>query len=109
MVFPPGHFEQVTRRRPRRRGERLAVRLAVVVTLILVGLVVFSLTTHQRKTGGGCVDFNYSTMIGGAEMYKCGTQARTLCATPAGGKSIDGDYLSELVAACRKAGLPTGS
>ena len=55
---------------------------AAVVTLVLVGLVVFSLTNHQRKTGNGCIDFNYSTMIGGAEMYKCGSQARTVCATP---------------------------
>lgn len=112
MVYAPGHFkqtaEQATRRRYRSRRERFAVFGAAVVTLVLVGLVVFSLTNHQRKTGNGCIDFNYSTMIGGAELYKCGSQARTVCATPPSRKGIDGDYQTELYAACRKAGLPTG-
>jgi hypothetical protein len=113
MVFAPGHFqqasEQASSRRPfRSRRERVAVYVAAVVTLALVGLVVFSLTNHQRKTGHGCIDFNYSTMIGGAETYKCGAQARALCATPATGKSIDTDFQTELYAACRMAGIRTG-
>jgi hypothetical protein len=112
MVYAPGHFRQAaergTRRRYRSRRERIAVRAMAVITLVLVGLVVFSLTNHQRQTGHGCIDFNYTTMIGGAEMFKCGTQARTLCETPASHRSIDGDYQAELYAACRKAGLPTG-
>ncbi len=112
MVYAPGHFrqtaEQSTRRRFRSRRERVAVVGAAIVTLVLVGLVVFSLTNHQRKTGNGCIDFNYSTMIGGAELYRCGSQARTVCATPPSKKGIDGDYQTELYAACRKAGIPTG-
>jgi hypothetical protein len=110
MVYAPGHFqqaaEQSTRRRFRSRRERVAVYAAAVVTLALLGLIVFSLTTHQRKTGNGCIDFNYSTMIGGAETYECGTAARNLCMTPPSAKGIDGDYQTELYATCRKAGLP---
>lgn len=113
MVFAPGHFQQANqtatpRRRFRSRRERLAVQAMALITLALVGLAVYSLSNHQRTTGHGCIDFNYSTMIGGAEMYKCGAQARTLCATRAGGSAVDGDYLSELFAACRKAGLLPG-
>lgn len=112
MVYAPGHFQQANqqarRRRFRSERERAAVYAAAIVTLVLVGLVVFSLTNHQRKTGNGCIDFNYSTMIGGAEAYKCGAAARNLCATPLAKKSIDGDYQTELYAACRKAGLRTG-
>ena len=108
MVYAPDHFQQATRRRYRSRRERLAVRAMAIVTLALIGLVVFSLTTHQAASGGGCIDFNYATMIGGAEAHKCGSQARTLCATPPSGQSIDGDYLPELYIACRKAGIPTG-
>jgi hypothetical protein len=113
MVFAPGHFQQAseqtsTRRRFRSRRERVAVYIAGIVTLVLIGLVVFSLTNHQRTTGHGCIDFNYSTMIGGAETYKCGAQARALCATPPTRAGIDGDFQPELYAACRKAGLPTG-
>lgn len=112
MVYAPGHFRQTTGRRFRSRRERLSVWAAAAVALVLLGLVVFSLTNHQRRTGNGCIDFNYTTMIGGAEMYKCGAQARTLCATSAGGqgagaKSVDTDFTTALYAACRKAKLPT--
>lgn len=114
MVYAPGHFQQSSeqakaRRRFRSRRERIAVQMMAVITLALVAVTVFSLTNHQRTTGHGCIDFNYSTMIGGAETHECGAQARALCATPAGKNGIDGDYLSELFATCRKAGLRTGS
>lgn len=112
MVYAPGHFQEATqwstRRRFRSQRERLAVWAAASVTLVLLGLVVFSLTNHQRKTGHGCIDFTYTTMIGGAEMYKCGSEVRTLCATPASARSIDADFQRELYAACHKAGVPTG-
>jgi hypothetical protein len=113
MVYAPGHFQQASqrgsgRRRYRSRRERIAVRTMAAITLVLVGLALYSLTNHQRQTGNGCIDFNYSTMIGGAEKYECGARARTLCATPASARSIDGDFQAELYAACRKARLPTG-
>jgi len=112
MPFAPGHYQQTAdqprRSRYRSRRELVAVRVAAVLTLVIVGVVVFSLTTHQRTTGHGCIDFNYSTMIGGSEMYKCGAQARALCAAPRTGRSIDTDFQVELYAACRKAGFPTG-
>ena len=107
MPFAPGHFQQATRRRYRSGRELVAVRAAAVIALVLAGLLVYSLTTHQKKTGNGCIDFSYSTMIGGAETYQCGSRARTLCATPPSRKSIDGDYQAQLYAACRKAGIPT--
>jgi hypothetical protein len=112
MVFAPGHFkqanQQATRRSFRSRRERVAVWTMAAVTIVLLGLVAFSLTNHQRTTGHGCIDFNYSTMIGGAETYACGTHARELCATPYSKGGIDGDYLPQLFAACRKAGLRAG-
>lgn len=126
MVYAPGHSQPTApRRRYRTRRERLSVQAAGVLVLVLVGLVVFSLTSHQRHGGNGCVDFNYTTMIGGAEMYKCGAQARTLCATAPGGQSgksgqsgkrgkrgksgesVDTDFTVALRAACRRAGIAT--
>jgi hypothetical protein len=112
MPFAPGHFQQTVprpkRSRYRSRREQVAVRGAAIVTLVLVALVVFSLTNHQRHSGHGCIDFSYSTMIGGSEVYKCGAPARALCATPPSGRSIDTDFQTQLFAACRKAGIPTG-
>lgn len=112
MVYAPGHFQQANQqrsgRRYRSRRERIAVRATLTITLMLLGLVLYSLTNHQRQTANGCIDFNYTTMIGGAEEYDCGAKARTLCATPPAGKLVDGDFQVELYAACRQAGLPTG-
>jgi hypothetical protein len=109
MVYAPGHFQaasqQAAKRRFRSRRERLAVRAMAVLTVVLVGFAAFSLTNHQRRTAGGCIDFNYSTMIGGAEMYRCGAQAREVCTSPPQGASIDTDFENQLYAACRKAGL----
>ena len=109
MVYAPGHFqqakEQSVRRGFRTRGERLAVRVMVVVTILVIAVTVYSLTNHQRTSGHGCIDFNYTTMIGGAETYACGAKARTLCATTASPGGIDGNYLPQLDAACRKAGI----
>lgn len=79
--------------------------LAALVSVVLLGLVLYSLTNHQRRTGNGCIDFSYSTMIGGAEMYRCGVRAREVCTSPPQGKSIDTDFENQLYAACRKAGL----
>ena len=107
MVYAPGHFKAATQRRERSRRERLSIRIAGLLTIAIAGLVVFSLTTHQRHNGNGCVDFNYTTMIGGAEMYRCGAAAQRLCATPTSRQSIDGDFLVELYKACRNAGIPT--
>lgn len=83
------------------------MRLAAALAVALLGVAAYSLTTHQARTGSGCVDFNYTTMIGGAEMHRCGAQARTLCATPPGVSSIDTDFQAALYAACRRAGLRT--
>ena len=107
MVYAPGHFRQVAQRRERSRRERLSVRIAGLLTIVIAGLVVFSITTHQKRTGHGCIDFNYTTMIGGAEMYRCGAAARRLCVTPRSGRNIDTDFQVELYRACLKAGLPT--
>jgi hypothetical protein len=106
MVFAPGHYQEITQPRPRHRLERVSVRLFALVTLIVIGLVVYSLTTHQKQVGKGCVAFNYTTVIGGSEKSECGSAARALCASPRSRASIDGDFQTALYAACRKAGIP---
>ncbi len=84
------------------------MKLGALIALILAGLVIYSLTSHQRRTTHSCVDFDYSTMIGGAERYECGAQAKADCLSKPNHGGIDGDYQRELYIACRKAGLPIG-
>jgi hypothetical protein len=74
--------------------------------VVVLGLVVFSLTTHEKAPGRGCIAFTYTTMIGSGETSKCGSAARALCATPRSRASIDGDFQTALYAACRRAGIP---
>jgi predicted carbohydrate-binding protein with CBM5 and CBM33 domain len=108
MVYSPGHFQDVHAPRSRGRSERIAVRIFALLAIAVIGVTIYSLTNHQRKTTHGCVDFDYTTMIGGAEMYKCGTEAKALCLTPRSRESLDANFQASLVAACRKAGLPVG-
>ena len=55
MVYAPGHFQEATQqaatRRFRSRRERLVVRGMALVTLVLIGVTIFSLTNHQRSSG----------------------------------------------------------
>jgi hypothetical protein len=108
VVYAPGHFKEISQPRARGRRERIAVRLGGLIAVILAGLVIYSLTDHQRQSAHGCIDFTYSTMIGGAERYECGAQARTDCLSRPSNGGIDGDFQPELYIACRKAGLPIG-
>jgi hypothetical protein len=71
-----------SRSRARRRMERVSIRLFALTVVIVLGLVVFSLTTRQNQFGKGCVAFNYTTVIGGSVKSTCGNAAKILCATP---------------------------
>jgi hypothetical protein len=113
MVYAPGHFQQATqqasaKRRYRSGRERIAVRAMALIALVLIGVTAYALTSHQARSAHGCIDFNYSTMIGGAETHRCGAAARALCATPRAGENVDTDFQTELYTACRKAGVATG-
>jgi len=108
MVYAPGHFREITQPRQRSRRERVSVRLFALLAVIVAGLAIYSLTSHQGRNGGGCIDFTYSTMIGGADLQACGAKATSTCRTPPQAGGIDGDFQKELYIACRKAGLRVG-
>ncbi|MDA8068313.1 MAG: hypothetical protein M0T77_06840 [Actinomycetota bacterium] len=107
MVYAPGHFRELSAPRARRRAERLSMRLAALVAVALAAVVIFSLSSHPRRVGRGCISFTYTTMIGGGQMYKCGELARKLCASPSSTGGIDANFVAQLDAACRRAHLRT--
>ena len=82
---PDGLAAHGLRARPLRRtgdtaasaaGGTVAVRL-FALTIVLVPRTRGLLADHpSAQTGNGCIDFNYTTMIGGAEMYRCGSAGR---------------------------------
>jgi hypothetical protein len=78
--------------------------LAVVAALAVA--VVIAFTSVQKTSRRGCIDVSAATVIGGSELYRCGSAARALCTAGGGGHGTA--YLSfrqALADACRKAGL----
>ena len=85
--------------------------------MAIVAVALISLTSHQGTSAHGCLNFVYTTAVGGENVHECGAPARKLCANP---KSIndvgnvaglENGLLLSLGKNCREAGLPykTGS
>jgi hypothetical protein len=107
MPLPTGHWEHTTGpRRINRRERWLIAGVLGVMAVIAVALVV-AFASHQRKSRHGCIDVSAATVIGGSELYRCGTAARQLCTSPVGGNGSENiAFRQQLADACRKAGLP---
>ncbi|HET8977176.1 MAG TPA: hypothetical protein VFN87_03400 [Solirubrobacteraceae bacterium] len=106
MPLPAGHWHQIAQ--PRRMGarERWMTGLGAALLTALVVAVLISFTSTQRTSGHGCIDVSAATVIGGSELYECGSVARELCAAPAGPGTANAAFRVALVRACRRAGLP---
>ena len=84
----------------------------------IVAVTLISLTSHQAKSGHGCLNFEYATVVGAENVHECGAAAAKLCADPKSVNQAQGHIAgleNALIAAlpknCRQAGLPynTGS
>ncbi|MGZ4251384.1 MAG: hypothetical protein ACXVUE_24170 [Solirubrobacteraceae bacterium] len=109
LIIPSGHWQEEAASAPRKITKRerwiLAGVLAVVAVLAIT--VAISFTSKQRMSANGCIDVSAATVIGGSELYRCGTAARDLCAAPNGPGAADNiSFRRALAEACRKAGLP---
>ncbi|HZE03996.1 MAG TPA: hypothetical protein VE127_02160 [Solirubrobacteraceae bacterium] len=106
MPLPPGHWQQIAQ--PRRIGarERWMVGLGGALLTALVVAVLISFTSTQRTSGHGCIDVSAPTVIGGSDLYRCGSAARELCAAPAGPGTANAAFRAALIRACRTADLP---
>jgi hypothetical protein len=112
-MLPPGHYKQV--HEPRHRGvrERWVLGVGGVLVALLVGVTLFSLTSHAAKSGGGCLNFEYTMVMGAENVHECGVPARKLCASPQRAANAQGniagledDLIAKLPQNCRQAGLP---
>src|SRR6476620_3172192 len=105
LILPSGHWQEASpgpRRITRRERWILGGVLAVRVVIVAV-----SFTSKQRTSANGCIDVSAATVIGGSELYRCGTAARDLCSAPNGPGATDNiSFRRALADACRKAGLP---
>lgn len=76
-----------------------------VIAAIVIVATAFSLTTHQGKSGHGCLDFTYTMAMGGEDVHTCGSAARKLCASPPQLGGLGADFTRKLRVACTAAGL----
>jgi hypothetical protein len=106
MPLPTGHWEHATGPRRINRRERWLIAGVLGVTAVIVIAVLVAFTSHQRKSHNGCIDVSAATVIGGSELYRCGTAARQLCTAPGGHGFQNIAFRQQLADACRKAGLP---
>jgi hypothetical protein len=108
LILPSGHWQEAPAG-PRRitRRERWILGGVLAVVAVLVVIVAISFTSKQRTSANGCIDVSAATVIGGSELYRCGTAARDLCSAPSGPGAGDNiAFRRALADACRKAGLP---
>ncbi|HEY1458058.1 MAG TPA: hypothetical protein VGF15_06030 [Solirubrobacteraceae bacterium] len=78
----------------------LVAVLLAIAALSALGLLAYALTSGAPARAD-CVDVNFASTLGGADLKGCGEQARRICAS--------GDFHhieQELQAACRRAGFP---
>jgi hypothetical protein len=72
-----------------------------------VAALTISFASGGRSTGNGCVDVTVQYVTGGTEIYRCGAQARSLCASVGTTGGNNGVLGRAVASECRKAGLPT--
>lgn len=109
LIVPTGHWQEHADSGPRRitRRERWILGGVLALVAVIVVIVAISFTSKQRTSANGCIDVSAATVIGGSELYRCGTAARDLCSAPSGPSATDNiSFRRALAEACRKAGLP---
>jgi hypothetical protein len=108
LILPPGHAQAVrTRRALRPREKAMISGVLGVVALLAAGLVI-SFATAGHKSGHGCISVSLAYSVGGAQIYRCGSAARSMCATVNRPGGSTGATAQALATQCRKAGLPVG-
>ncbi len=83
--------------------------IGALVTAIVVGLTIASLTSHDGKSGHGCLNFTYPTVMGGEQFHACGAQAKKYCASPPKLGGLANGLTARLKLACREAGIAAGA
>ena len=106
--MPPDHARALLAPRRLRAREKWILGAVSGALAALVVVVVISLSTGGHASGNGCVDVSLPYSTGGAEIYRCGASARTMCRAVGANPGYTGAAGSAVAAQCRKAGLPVG-
>lgn len=75
---------------------------------LLAAALVISFATAGHKSGHGCISVGLAYSVGGAQIYRCGASARSMCASVNRPGGSTGATARALTTQCRKAGLAVG-
>ena len=75
---------------------------------VLAAALVVSFTATSHRSGHGCISVGLAYSVGGAQIYRCGASARSMCASVGQPGGSTGATARALTTECRKAGLPVG-
>ena len=87
-----------------RREKALVAALLGCLVLALLGLGAYALTSGAPQRTD-CITLTFASTLGGAQVHECGSQARSLCASPGAFHGIEQEVRME----CKRAGYPFGS
>lgn len=79
----------------------------IVSVAVLAIVLVISFATAGKSSGHGCVSVSLPYSTGGAQIYRCGAGARSLCAG-VNGPGLTGAAGQIVARACRRAGVAVG-
>jgi hypothetical protein len=118
LILPPQHYQETHKPRVRGRRDRWFKVVGALMAVAIVAVTLISLTSHQAKSSNGCLNFEYTMVMGAENVHECDAPARKLCADPKSANQAQGhiaglenDLIAGLAKNCREAGLPynTGS
>jgi hypothetical protein len=78
------------------------------VLAVLIVVLVVSLATAGHSTGNGCINVNIPSSLGNQNFYRCGAQAKAMCATVGAPGGLTGVAGRAVAGECRKVSLPVG-
>jgi hypothetical protein len=108
LILPPGHAQAIRQTRVLRRREKAMVGGVVAALGALVVVLLISLGTAGKQSGHGCISVGLAYSTGGAQIYRCGSSARAMCASVGQSGGPVGATARALTTECRKAGLQVG-
>jgi hypothetical protein len=108
LILPPGHAKSVSTAHSLRPREKAMISGVLGVVALLAAALVISFATAGHKSGHGCISVSLAYSVGGADIYRCGAAARSMCASVSQPGGSTGATARALTTECRKAGLPVG-
>ncbi len=108
LILPQGHAQTVQTMRPLRSREKAMIGGVLGVLALLAATLVVSFASVGHKSGHGCISVGLAYSVGGAQIYRCGASARSMCASVNQPGGSTGATARALTTECRKAGLAVG-